>query len=110
MELTASATAPVVTDNPAKSRFELHVGGALAGFVTYRLRELDHVIDLLHTEIEPEFQGGGLAAHLAQAVLDEARQRHVAVLPTCPYINSWIRKHPTYVDLVPADRRANFGL
>jgi len=31
------------------------------------------------------------------------------VLPFCPYINSWIKKHPEYTDLVPQDRRADFG-
>ena len=32
------------------------------------------------------------------------------MLPFCPYINSWIKKHPEYADLVPQDRRADFGL
>jgi hypothetical protein len=32
------------------------------------------------------------------------------VLPYCPYVTSWIRKHPEYVDLVPGDRRGDFGL
>jgi hypothetical protein len=95
---------PVVTDNPARSRYELHLDGELAGFVSYRLR--GQAIELLHTEVDPRFQGGGLAATLAQASLDDARGRHLAVLPTCPYIRSWIRKHPDYADLVPADRRA----
>ncbi len=95
--------APAVTDNTASSRFELHVGGDLAGFVTYRLR--GDVIDLLHTEVDPGYQGAGLAAVLAQSVLDNARQRHLTVLPTCPYIRSWLRKHPGYLDLVPEERR-----
>jgi uncharacterized protein len=131
--------APVVTDNPAKSRFELHVGGELAGFVTYRLRGADgqgggdghggggqggggdgqdadgqggggQVIDLLHTEVDDRFQGAGLAGKLARASLDAARARHLRVLPTCPYIRSWIRKHPDYADLVPQERRAQFGV
>jgi predicted GNAT family acetyltransferase len=106
---TASGTdpsgSPVVTDNPDKSRFELHVGGELAGFVTYRIR--GQAIDLLHTQVDPAFQGGGLASKLAQASLDDASARHMAVLPTCPYIRSWIRRHPDYADLVPADLRAS---
>jgi predicted GNAT family acetyltransferase len=32
------------------------------------------------------------------------------VLPYCPYNDSWIKKHPEYTDLVPRDRRADFGL
>ena len=105
---TAAAGETVVTDNPAESRYEVHVGGALAGFVLYHLR--GQQINLIHTEVDPEFQGAGVAARLARYSLDDARKRHLAVLPSCPYIRSWIRKHPEYLDLVPEDSRAVFGL
>jgi hypothetical protein len=32
------------------------------------------------------------------------------VLPYCPFIRGWIARHPDYVDLVPAKRRAAFQL
>jgi uncharacterized protein len=107
---SADIDAPVVTDNPASSRYELHVGTELAGFVAYLLRQHDTVISLLHTEIEPAFQGAHLATHLARFSLDDARKRGLAVLPFCPYITSWIKKHPEYTDLVPQGQRADFGL
>jgi predicted GNAT family acetyltransferase len=107
MESSATGS-PVLTDNPAASRYELHVDGKLAGFVDYRLR--GEVISLVHTEVEPAFQGAHLATHLARFSLDDARKRGLAVLPYCPYINAWIKKHPDYTDLVPQDRRADFGL
>jgi hypothetical protein len=97
-----------IVDNPAASRYELRADGEFAGFVDYRLR--DQVISLVHTEVDPRFQGAGLATHLARFSLDDARKRHLAVLPFCPYIQAWIRKHPEYTDLVPQDRRADFGL
>jgi len=100
----------VVTDNPSASRYELRVGEELAGFVEYKLGHHDSVISLVHTQVDDAFQGKGLAAHLARYSLDDARERGLAVLPFCPYINSWIKKHPEYADLVPADRRADFGL
>ncbi len=104
-----SATdAPAVADNPAASRYEVRVGGELAGFVSYRLR--GQVISLVHAEVGSRFQGSGLAGRLARFSLDDARDRQLAVLPYCPYILSWIRKHPEYTDLVPPDRRADFGL
>ena len=102
--------APVVTDNPSTSRYELHVGAELAGFVQYRLRRGDAVISLVHTQVDPAFEGQGLAGRLARFGLDDARSRGLAVLPFCPYINSWIKKHPEYADLVPPDRRGDFGL
>ena len=101
------AAAPVVTDNPAKSRYELHVGTEFAGLIQYRLH--GQQVSLVHTEIEAPFQGKSLATHLARFALDDARDRRLAVLPFCPYISSWIKKHPEYTDLVPADRRPEFG-
>src|ERR1700722_4863185 len=105
---SAAAGAPAVTDNPAASRYELHVDGELAGIITYRLR--DSTISLQHTEIKPDFQGAHLAGHLARFALDDARERGLAVLPFCPYVGSWIKKHPEYAELRTQDRRAGFGL
>lgn len=101
---------PVLTDNQSASRYELRIGTELAGFVEYKLRQHDTVISLLHTEVLDAFQGKGLAAHLARYSLDDARRRGLAVLPFCTYIASWIKKHPDYSDLVPEDRRGEFGL
>jgi uncharacterized protein len=107
---SAAADAPVVTDNPAASRYELHLGTELAGFVTYQLRSHETVISLLHTEVESAFHGAGLATHLARFSLDDARERGLAVLPFCPYIASWIKRHSEYTDLVPESRRDEFRL
>ena len=105
-----SASAPVVTDNPSASRYEMTVDGELAGFAQYRLRQEDGLLSLVHTVVEDAFQGRGLATHLARYALDDARRRGLAVLPFCPYVNSWIKKHPEYTDLVPEESRADFGL
>jgi predicted GNAT family acetyltransferase len=103
-----STGAPVVTDNAAESRFEVHVDGQRAGLIKYQ-RNGDE-LSILHTEVDEKFQGMGLAGILARAALDQARARGESVLPYCPYVRSWIGKHPDYVDLVPADRRPAFGL
>jgi uncharacterized protein len=101
-------SAPRVADDPGKSRYEILVDGELAGFVAYRLK--GDVIAFLHTETEPPFQGAGLASRLVRETLDDARQRHLSVLPFCPYVAGWIQRHPEYADLVPPDRRADFDL
>ena len=103
-----AAEAPVFTDNPEESRYEMHIQGELAGFVTYRRR--GQAISLIHTEVEPAFQGAHLATQLARFTLDNARKRDLAVLPFCPYISSWIARHAEYADLVPEGRQAEFGL
>lgn len=107
---SAANEAPALTDNPSASRYELRLDGELAGFVEYKLSQHDTVISLVHTQVEPAFQGKGLATSLARFSLDEARKRGLAVLPFCPYIASWIKKHQDYTDLVPDERRGDFDL
>ncbi len=100
--------AELVKDHPERSRYEIEADGELGGFVQYRRsgRELT----LIHTETDPRFRGHGLGGHLIAAVLDEARQQDVAVIPLCPFARAFIAGHPGYLDLVPANRRAEFGL
>jgi predicted GNAT family acetyltransferase len=97
-----------VTDNADGGRYEIHVGGELAGFLTYRLRS--GLIELVHTEIDEEFEGRGLGSQLISFALDDARERGLAVLPFCPFANDYLQRHRQYVDLVPEGRREEFGL
>ena len=97
-----------VTDNPDKARFEILADGELAGFVLYHLR--GNEIAFTHTETDDRFRGHGLASQLIRTALDNARARHLAVLPYCPFTRGWMEEHPDYADLVPAERRAQFGL
>lgn len=99
---------PRVVRNEDEDRFEIYVGDELAGFVVY---ETDgQIIELIHTQVDPKFQGEGLAGQLARAVLDTARAEKLAVMPYCPYVRRWISQHPEYTDLVPEKERARFGL
>jgi predicted GNAT family acetyltransferase len=95
-----------VADNPRENRYEVRVDGELLGFAAYRLRP--GLIAFTHTQIDPRLEGHGAGSQLAEAALDDARARGLAVLPFCPFINWWIEQHADYADLVPAQFRAHF--
>lgn len=97
-----------VTDNADRSRFEIAVDGRRAGFAAYRRH--DDVLDFTHTEIDDEFEGRGLGSRLIRAALDQVRDRGEHILPHCPFVAAFVEKHPEYVELVPEDSRAEFGL
>ena len=97
-----------VTDNPAEHRYEIHTDGELAGFVAYR--ERPEGLALTHTEMDDAFEGQGLGSKLVAATLDDLRSRGLEVLPICPFVRSYIERHPEYVDLVPEAERERFGL
>lgn len=87
-------------DAPDRSRYELTSGEEVIGFIDYRLH--DDVITMVHTEVGEQWSGQGHAGTLARSALDDARSRGLSVVPTCPYIASYIEKHPDYADLVRA--------
>ncbi|HXQ60481.1 MAG TPA: GNAT family N-acetyltransferase [Acidimicrobiales bacterium] len=91
-----------VIDNQAKHRYEAYVGDALAATATYELT--DGTIVFLHTETDAGFEGRGVASHLAQAALDDARAQGRRVIPRCPFFASYIDRHPAFADLVEAGR------
>lgn len=97
-----------VVDRPERHRMEIVADGTVAGFADYRLR--DGEITFTHTEIDPAYEGRGLASVLARHALDAARERDLAVLPVCPFVRAWIAKHPDYVALVPATAREKYQL
>ena len=90
-----------VVDVPDEHRFEIRVDGELAGFADYSLR--GGRLIFRHTEIDKAFEGRGLGSKLAQGVLDAARAGGNPVVPLCPFIASYIEKHPDYTDLVDQD-------
>ena len=89
-----------VTHNEEARRFEASVG-ELRALITYRLSP--DRITFLHAEVPLPLEGQGLAAKLAKTALEFARANHLEVLPLCPYVASYVRKHREYHDLVPSD-------
>ena len=88
-----------VVHRPEERRYELLAGGERAGELVYRDRG-DGVIALLHTEVEPKLQHSGLG--------NDARARGLRIVPVCPFVDAYVRRHPAYDDLVvgdPARRR-----
>ncbi|SNR82657.1 hypothetical protein SAMN04488107_0081 [Geodermatophilus saharensis] len=99
---------PRVVDHPEASRFEVLVDGEVAGYAEYR--RTPSSVSFTHTVVEPAFEGRGLGSVLARGALDAARAWGAQVLPFCPFIRAYVERHPEYLDLVPARRRAQFGL
>ncbi len=89
-----------VTNNEAARRYEAHVDGRLA-LLQYR-RSGDR-LDLVHTEVPEELEGQGIGGALARFALEDARTHRWTVIPSCPFVASYIRRHPAYDDLVQAE-------
>lgn len=93
-----TALAATVRDHTAAHRYELLLDGELVGELTYRIR--DDLVTLIHTEIASDFEGRGLGEQLVAGALDDIRSRGLHIVPLCPFVAAYIRRHPEYDDLV----------
>ena len=85
--------------NAGRKRYEVYVDGKLAGFAEYI--EMSGLVIFSHTEVLPEFEGQGVGSALARYALDDVRAEGTRrVQPLCPFIKSYIERHPDYQDLV----------
>ena len=58
-----------------------------------------------HTEVDPRFEGQGIATTLVQGALDAVRASGRDVVAFCPYVKAWLGRHPDYQDLVRAPQK-----
>lgn len=87
--------------NDAEHRYEGWSGDQLAGLLDYTSTETQIVFT--HAETDPSFHGRGVASAVVRYALDEVRADATrAVVPHCPFVSSWIDRHPDYQSLLTA--------
>src|SRR5918994_3762857 len=87
-----------VVDAADRDRYEIRLAGQLAGFAQY-VRRGGRTF-LVHTEIDPSFEGKGLGSKLAAGALAAEREAGTKVVPLCPFVRSYIDRHPDEMDNV----------
>ena len=80
-----------VTHNEANGQFEIALGNKKALLQYHRT---DHSITLVHTEVPQASRGRGLGNQLIRAALDYAQFNRLKVIPVCPFVQAYLKKHP----------------
>ena len=88
-----------VVHQPERARFTIFVDGVEAGHAATRPYG-SKAINVHHTEIDDAFGGRGLGSKLVKGTLDQIRDSGLKVVPGCPFVQSYIEKHPEYEDLL----------
>lgn len=79
-------------------RFEVDTPHGTA-YLSYELSPDGKVIDLQHTIVPQEAQGGGIGAALVDAAFAHAREQGLRVHPSCAYAKAWLARHPEHRSL-----------
>src|SRR5260370_8053616 len=61
----------------------------------------DRTLDFQHTQVAPELRGRGVADLLVRHALDDVRARGERIIATCPFVKSFLERHPPPTELLP---------
>jgi predicted GNAT family acetyltransferase len=92
-----SAVTPTVERVDAERLYQIVIDGGRAGVVAYRDRDNQRVF--YHTEVDDKFAGQGLASQLVQQALTDTRASGKRVVPVCPYVAAFLKRHEEFADI-----------
>jgi predicted GNAT family acetyltransferase len=95
--LTDKTGTPVTVAREA-TRFTIAVEGKAVGLMTFVERDGHRVF--LHTEVESEYGGRGLATLLIEEGLAATRADGLRIIALCPMVAAYVKKNHAYDDLV----------
>jgi predicted GNAT family acetyltransferase len=104
----AASADPEVVDDREQSRYEVHQGGETVAIADYVKQP--GIVSFTHTETFAGHKGQGLAGRMIDRALRDAQAEQLQVMPFCSFVADYVGSHPEFLELVPADRRGEFGL
>ncbi|HEX3736884.1 MAG TPA: GNAT family N-acetyltransferase [Solirubrobacterales bacterium] len=99
---------PEIVDDKEQSRYEVHLDGETVAIADY-VRQ-PGIVSFTHTETFAGHKGQGLAGRMIDRALRDAREEGLEVVPFCSFVAHYLGDHREFLDLVPAERRAEFRL
>lgn len=92
-----------VKNNEEKNRYELSVNGKTA--VAEYILNKQGVLFFTHTEVPDEHEGQGVASKLLEAAFKDAEERDLKIAPICPFVKSYLQRHPEWKRLLAKEHR-----
>jgi Predicted acetyltransferase len=82
-----------IIHNQKESRFETLIDGNLAyvEYIPFR-----GGLNFTHTWVPKELEGQGVASLLVKFALDYTKENNLEVIPTCPFVKAFVKRHPEY--------------
>ncbi len=87
-----------VRQNTDLEQFEARVEEKLT-YIEYKLAAGNRIF-LTHTEVPTALEGKGIGSALVGKVLAQVKENGWQLVPLCPFVASYIRKHPEWKKLI----------
>jgi predicted GNAT family acetyltransferase len=88
-----------------RNKYTLKLDGQRVGVIRYRDAGNRRVF--LHTEVEPDYAGQGLATQLIVWALNDTRSKGMHIVAQCPSVAHYVEKHHEFDDIL--DHPAGVG-
>ena len=95
--MTTDKTGAEATVSAAEGKYTIAVDGETVGLAAVADRGNQRVF--YHTEVDERFGGRGLASILVGEALERTRADGKRVVPLCPMVAAFIKKHPEFDDI-----------
>ncbi|MEL6925471.1 MAG: GNAT family N-acetyltransferase [Bacteroidota bacterium] len=86
-------------NNTDDQQYEFHIDGHIAK-IEYLIKEEKNKIYLIHTEVPEALSGRGIGSALVRQVLADIETQGWQLVPRCPFVASYIKRHPEWQRLV----------
>lgn len=86
-----------LNNNQEKRHFYIEVGDKVA-YIQYI--ENPEKTFLVHTEVPVGLEGQGIGSTLVKLVLEKLKKEGTPVVPLCPFVAGYIKKHPEWKEIV----------
>ena len=103
--LSNHMSATSIHNNTHKQQFELKTDGKLS-IVVYQAID-DETLALTHTEVDPSLEGHGVGSQLVEGVLEYIEQNNLKIVPLCPFVTAYLKRHPDWNRVVSSSYSVN---
>jgi uncharacterized protein len=91
-----------IRNSAGSGSYDAVLGDEVVGTIVYEL--VDNRMVILHTLVDPEFRGQGVAKALARTALDDLVTSGMTLTNYCGFITDFIDRNPGYARVVDTDK------
>ncbi len=60
----------------------------------------ENTLDYYHTFVPPDLRGRHIGQDLVKFALDFALENNYTIIPSCPFVEQFIKRHPEYKKII----------
>ena len=89
-------------DDVHRQQYEFRIGNYTPK-IEY-IKSINGEIYLTHTEVPRELEGKGIGSQLVEKTLQDIERQGLRLVPLCPFVTAYIKKHPEWRRIVMKGR------